>query len=134
MCWSCALHMTNSRLNLKSNITDDSLISLRFSHLKHFLSPSCQTEIGLYSSSPFFPLSHLLLLGVPNHMLSLPNPHWIQIKNSHQQKEACKQRTKIIIKMDFNSRSLRVRLVHVFKNWKLLFENLCKNTSGWKNI
>ena len=24
-------------------------------------------------------------------------------------------------------------LVHVFKNWKLLFENICKNTCGWKS-
>ena len=27
----------------------------------------------------------------------------------------------------------RVRLVHVFKNWKLLFENICGNTCGWKS-
>ena len=27
----------------------------------------------------------------------------------------------------------RARLVHVFKNWKLLFENICGNTCGWKN-
>ena len=26
-----------------------------------------------------------------------------------------------------------VHLVHVFKNWKLLFENICGNTCGWKN-
>ena len=26
------------------------------------------------------------------------------------------------------------RLVHVFKNWKLLFENICENTCGWKNV
>ena len=25
------------------------------------------------------------------------------------------------------------RLVHVFKNWKLLFENIYKNMCGWKN-
>ena len=28
----------------------------------------------------------------------------------------------------------RARLVHVFKNWKLLFENICGNTCGWKNV
>ena len=28
---------------------------------------------------------------------------------------------------------LRARLVHVFKNWKLLFENICGNTCGWKS-
>ena len=28
--------------------------------------------------------------------------------------------------------ALRIRLVYVFKNWKLLFENICKNTCGWK--
>ena len=28
---------------------------------------------------------------------------------------------------------IRVCLVHVFKNWKLLFENICGNTCGWKN-
>ena len=27
----------------------------------------------------------------------------------------------------------RARLVHVFKNWKLLFENICGNTCGWKS-
>ena len=26
----------------------------------------------------------------------------------------------------------RARLVHVFKNWKLLFKNIYKNTLGWK--
>ena len=26
------------------------------------------------------------------------------------------------------------RLVHVFKNWKLLFENICWNTCWWKNV
>ena len=29
---------------------------------------------------------------------------------------------------------LRVRLVHVFENWKLLFENICGNTCGWKSV
>ena len=28
----------------------------------------------------------------------------------------------------------RTRLVHVFKNWKLLFENICENTCGWKSV
>ena len=28
----------------------------------------------------------------------------------------------------------RARLVHVFKNWKLLFENICENTCGWKSV
>ena len=28
----------------------------------------------------------------------------------------------------------RARLVHVFKNWKLLFKNFCGNTCGWKNV
>ena len=28
----------------------------------------------------------------------------------------------------------RARLVHVFKNWKLLFENFCGNTCGWKSV
>ena len=27
----------------------------------------------------------------------------------------------------------RGRLVYVFKNWKLLFENICGNTCGWKS-
>ena len=27
----------------------------------------------------------------------------------------------------------RARLVHVFKNWKLLFENIFGNTCGWKS-
>ena len=36
--------------------------------------------------------------------------------------------------MCFNSELLRVRLVHVFKNWKLLFENICGNTCGWKSV
>ena len=27
----------------------------------------------------------------------------------------------------------RARLVHVFKNWKLLFENIYENTCEWKN-
>ena len=26
------------------------------------------------------------------------------------------------------------RLVHMFKNWKLLFENICGNTCGWKSV
>ena len=25
-------------------------------------------------------------------------------------------------------------MVHVFKNWKLLFENFCGNTCGWKSV
>ena len=25
-------------------------------------------------------------------------------------------------------------LVHVFKNWKLLFKNFCGNTCGWKSV
>ena len=29
---------------------------------------------------------------------------------------------------------LRVRLVHVFKNWKLLFKNFCGNICGWKSV
>ena len=32
------------------------------------------------------------------------------------------------------SQSLRARLVYVFKNWKLLFENICENTCGWKSM
>ena len=31
-------------------------------------------------------------------------------------------------------RILRARLVHVFKNWKLLFKNFCGNTCGWKSV
>ena len=31
-------------------------------------------------------------------------------------------------------RLLRVRLVHVFENWKLLFENIYGNTCGWKSV
>ena len=31
------------------------------------------------------------------------------------------------------SQLFRARLVHVFKNWKLLFENICGNTCGWKS-
>ena len=27
----------------------------------------------------------------------------------------------------------KARLVHVFKNWKLLFENICENMCGWKS-
>ena len=30
-------------------------------------------------------------------------------------------------------KKLRARLIHVFKNWKLLFENICGNTCGWKS-
>ena len=29
---------------------------------------------------------------------------------------------------------LRARLVHMFKNWKLLFENIYGNTCGWKSV
>ena len=29
---------------------------------------------------------------------------------------------------------IRARLVHVFKNWKLLFENFYGNTCGWKSV
>ena len=29
---------------------------------------------------------------------------------------------------------LRARLACVFKNWKLLFKNICGNTCGWKNV
>ena len=29
---------------------------------------------------------------------------------------------------------LGARLVDVFKNWKLLFENICENTYGWKSV
>ena len=29
--------------------------------------------------------------------------------------------------------TLRVRLVYVFKNWKMLFENIYENTCGWKS-
>ena len=29
---------------------------------------------------------------------------------------------------------LWVRLVHVFKNWKLLFENIYENTCEWKSV
>ena len=28
----------------------------------------------------------------------------------------------------------RARLVHVFKNWKLLFENIYGNTCRWKSV
>ena len=27
-----------------------------------------------------------------------------------------------------------VRLVCMFKNWKLLFKNICENTCGWKSV
>ena len=30
--------------------------------------------------------------------------------------------------------SVRARLVCVFKNWKLLFKNICENTCGWKSV
>ena len=32
-----------------------------------------------------------------------------------------------------HTKILRACLVHVFKNWKLLFENICENTCGWKS-
>ena len=32
-----------------------------------------------------------------------------------------------------HTKILRARLVHVFKNWKLLFENICENTCRWKS-
>ena len=41
-----------------------------------------------------------------------------------------------INKTSWNSqrkRRPRARLVHVFKKWKLLFENFCENTCGWKS-
>ena len=31
-------------------------------------------------------------------------------------------------------KELRARLVCVFKNWKLLFKNICGNTCGWKSV
>ena len=30
--------------------------------------------------------------------------------------------------------SFRACLVYVFKNWKLLFKNICENTCGWKSV
>ena len=30
-------------------------------------------------------------------------------------------------------KKLGARLVYVFKNWKLLFKNICRNTCGWKS-
>ena len=30
--------------------------------------------------------------------------------------------------------SLGFFLVYVFKNWKLLFENICRNMCGWKSV
>ena len=30
--------------------------------------------------------------------------------------------------------NLKIRLVYVFKNWKLLFKNFCRNTCGWKSV
>ena len=32
-----------------------------------------------------------------------------------------------------SNKNIRVRLVHMFKNWKLLFKNICGNTCGWKS-
>ena len=29
---------------------------------------------------------------------------------------------------------IKICLVYVFKNWKLLFENICRNTCGWKSV
>ena len=42
----------------------------------------------------------------------------------------------ILLQLDYKifCLKLRVRLVHVFKNWKLLFENFCENTCGWKSM
>ena len=34
---------------------------------------------------------------------------------------------------DVHFKIIRARLVYVFKNWKLLFENICGNTCGWKS-
>ena len=34
----------------------------------------------------------------------------------------------------FFFKCLRVCLVHVFKNWKLLFKNFCENTCGWNSV
>ena len=31
-------------------------------------------------------------------------------------------------------KKLRVCLVCVFKNWKLLFKNICENMCGWKSM
>ena len=28
----------------------------------------------------------------------------------------------------------KAHLIHVFKNWKLLFENICENMCEWKNV
>ena len=36
--------------------------------------------------------------------------------------------------LEKNRAWFRVRLVYVFKNWKLLFENICENTCEWKSV
>ena len=37
-------------------------------------------------------------------------------------------------KLDTKQQGYRARLVCVFKNWKLLFKNICGNTCGWKSV
>ena len=41
--------------------------------------------------------------------------------------------TKNYLMSFYSTKTLRARLVYVFKNWKLLFENICGNTYGWKS-
>ena len=40
----------------------------------------------------------------------------------------------LIFSLKDKQQTLRARLVCVFKNWKLLFKNICENTYGWKSV
>ena len=61
-----------------------------------------------------------------------------QKKRKHRCKRRTQTHTKWFIKKNLThgptQRPLWIRLVHVFKNWKLLFKNFCENTCKWKNV
>ena len=84
-----------------------------------------QVYIKLFSTQrsflprPFFGLAILLWFILHNHTwLSFLYDFFLTHTHTHQHNHICK---------------LRARLVYVFKNWKLLFENICENMCGWKN-
>ena len=40
----------------------------------------------------------------------------------------------MVTKINNLAKPLKARLVCVFKNWKLLFKNICGSTCGWKSV
>ena len=74
--------------------------------------------------------------------ITSPNINWLEVFRitasfvhcASQMNKTCLPSMFLVSVLYHCFQDARALLVHVFKNWKLLFKNICGNTCGWKSV